>query len=238
MASETVIPNKQNGPATLTEKSIEVVQTPPAVNPPSDEQLTIYDFFDWLEKLDPNTLVWQIVIVSAVVYFGSALKSILKGLVAKIPQIKNFAGVEFELSDETTSVIQSKEDELNQELEPYMMAIGENPSLLFLNHFIDFERSLDKLYWEAFPNARDFMRESPEKMLKDLVHGEYLSHSAMGAFYDIRKIRNEIVHGKHAFSDVEEARPYLKAVFFLKDLVSSGLEKQLSAKKASEGQTP
>jgi hypothetical protein len=235
MTTEKVDILKANSPTTIAEKASAVVQNPPVAKASSHEPIANHDFLDWLEKLDPTTLVWQVIIIVAIFYFGGVIKSILESLVAKIPQIKNFAGVEFELSEATKSEIEDKGDVLNKEIEPYMVAIGDNPSLLFLNHYIDFERLLDKLYWEAFPNAKDFMRQSPEKMLKDLVHGEFVSQSTMGAFYDIKKIRNELVHGKHAFSDVEEARPYLKAVFLLKDLVTSGLEKLISNKKSLEG---
>ena len=234
MATEKTDLLKQSPSAPIPEKAAAVISQPQLTHKTGQEVATNNEFVGWLSKLDPTTLVWQLIIVVAIFYFGGVVKSILKGLVAKIPHIKNFAGLEFELSEATKSEIEVKGDVLNKEIEPYMVAIGDNPSLLFLNHFIDFERLLDKLYWEAFPKARDFMRQSPEKMLKDLVHGEFVSHSTMGAFYDIRKVRNEIVHGKHEFSNVEEARPYLKAVFLLKDLVNSGLEKLILNKSTQK----
>ncbi len=205
----------------VSDQKITISTSVPTLTTP----FNINDYIDWFDKINLNVLIWQIIVIVIIFYFGKEIKMILKGLIDKIPHLKSVAGVEFQLSEETKQEIAEKSEVLNSEIAPYIVAIEQDINLVFLNHFIEFERNLDKLYWEAFPNARDFMRESPEKMLDNLVSGQRLDDKAISAYYDIRKIRNAIAHGKKVFTDVEDARPYLQTLFLLKEIVSGALLK-------------
>lgn len=179
----------------------------------------------WFDKININTLVWQVIALIIIFYFGNTIKELLDKIVKKLLSIKKTPWAEFDdFSEETKETIGTNDKKLKEEIEPYKIAIEQDPNLVFLNQFIEFEGALYKLWANNFPNAVDFMKPNPNKMLNDLIQSEKLDSQAISIYYDIRSARNKIVHGNKILTDTDEAKPYIQAVFLLKNLVISALE--------------
>jgi Sec-independent protein translocase protein TatA len=183
-------------------------------------------YIDWFEKVNINTFFWQIIALIIIFYFGKEIRALLKGLIKKIPQIKTIAGVEFELSEETEKEIEENKQKLETEIQPYKIAIDQDPDMVFLTQFINFERDLMELYQIAFKMTdMGGMLTRTDKIIKKLIQGTHLDSSSLGIYYDIKEIRNKVAHGQKVFENFEEAKTYLQAVLLLKNMIGEGLKK-------------
>lgn len=207
--------------------------TETTINLPAQEKTTevitdfdINTYIDWFEKINLNTFFWQIIALIIIFYFGKEIKSLLKGFIKKIPQIKTIAGVEFELSEETKQEIEDNTQKLETEIQPYKIAMDQDPDMVFLTQFINFERDLMELYQTAFKmNNMGGLLTRTDKIIKELIHDKYINSAALGIYYDIKSVRNKVAHGQKVFENFESAKSYLQAVLLLKDMIDEGLDK-------------
>jgi hypothetical protein len=188
--------------------------------------ININDYLPWFEKINLNTFFWQIIVLVALFYFGKEIKSFLKGIISKLPQLKSIAGAVFDLSPETKTELQENETRLEEEIRPYKTNISDDPNMVFLSNYINSERDLMELYMKAF-NIDDVgpILTRTDKLIKELVEKKALNPAALSIHHDIKHARNKIAHGAKPFSSFEDAENYLKASLLLKDMIKEGLDK-------------
>ena len=184
----------------------------------SVDHLCLNDYLGWFEKINVNTLIWQLIAVTIFLYFGKEIKHLVAAVIDKIPQIKKFGSVDF-LSDETVSALNENKEKMKEEIGSYAQVVKQDPNIVFLTHFIDFERTLRILY---SLNHRDEGKRAPIlEMLRQLAKEGVVDARSVSIYRDIQGIRNKLVHGDYAFSSPDEASQYLEAVLLLKDSIKS-----------------
>lgn len=181
-------------------------------------------YIGWFEKINLNTLVWQLIFLVVLLSFHREIRALLVAIISKIPRIKAMAGVEF-LSDETAVKIAENELTLSKQVKQYMADVTQDPNIVFLSNYINSERDLIDLYMKAFKLSGGPILDRTDKIIKELVDGKFLKPSAINIYSDIRQARNKIAHGQKVFSSFDEAEKFLKAVILLNDMVKESLGK-------------
>lgn len=190
------------------------------------QSFSINDYIGWFEKINLNTLIWQLIALLVIFSFRAEIKSLLNGLIRKIPQLKSVGAFEFELSQETEQALERDSAKLQKEISAYQEVSKTDPNIVFLTIYIDMESALLELYSFAFPDdGSSFLQYRAKKLIENLVEGSFLGPDAKSIYDDIRPLRNRIAHGEKPLRDLEEAQPYLKALLLLKDKISDALKK-------------
>lgn len=193
----------------------------------------INDYIDWFDKINLNTLFWQIIVLIVLAYFRKEIKFLLKEIVSKIPHIKSMAGIEFGLSDETKEAVELIPDRLIKEIQEYEVIADKDPNIVFLTIYVDIESKMREICTNYYMNDDlAWLRASQNELIQGLVRNQVLDKKAWPIFQDVRPLRNRIAHGEKPFSGLEEAKPYFEAIILLRDLVQDGLKKVMKDKKA------
>lgn len=200
--------------------------------PVQAHSFSINDYIDWFEKVNINTLIWQIIALILLVSFRKEIKGMLSSLINKIPQLKSLGMAEFELSNETKEAVEKIPAKLLKEIQAYEVVADKNPNIVFLTIFIDIESKIREICTNYYLNDDlAWLRASPTELIQGLIRNEILDQKAMPIFQDIRGVRNKIAHGEKPFRSIVEAQPYFEALILLKEIVYEGLEKVLSNKQ-------
>lgn len=182
-------------------------------------QHSLGDF--WFDKISANTLLWQLIVIFIFLYFRKEIKQLLTAIIAKIPDIRTIGNCAF--SKETTEALKENKGKMKEEILSYTEVVKQDPAIVFLTHFIDFERTLRILY--SLDHSDDQKRVSLLQMLEQLAKEGTVEKRSVSIYRDIYGIRNKLVHGDCVFSGPEEANQYLEAILLLKD--SIGCKKRL-----------
>lgn len=196
------------------------------------KSLSINNYIDWFDKINLNTLLWQIIALIVLFYFGKEIKLLIKGIVSKIPHIKSMVGIEFGLSDKTKAAVEHIPDRLLKEIQEYEIIADKDPNIVFLTIFVDIEGKIRDICTNYYINDDlAWLRASPNELIQGLVRNEVLDKKALPVFQDVRALRNRIAHGEKPFANLAEAKPYFEAIILLRDIVQNGLTKVMQEKK-------
>jgi len=185
--------------------------------------ININDYLGWFEKIDLNTLLWQLIIFFVFFYFRKEIKRFLLSLIEKVPQIKNVGNMEFHLSENTKKEIAKNDKTISEEIENYISVINQDPNIAFLANYIEFNNNLVQLSEKTFPDSLSVQTRT-KKLLEKLVKNKVLPDDILYIFKDIYKLRNQISHGAKPFQNFKDAEPYLKTVFLLRRMILDALK--------------
>lgn len=190
----------------------------------STQTFSINDYAGWFEKINLNTLVWQVIVILLLIIFVGEIKGFIRKLIDKIPQLESAGAFKFQLSQETIKVIEDSPQKLQDEVGAYREVTGSDPNIVFLTIYIDMESSLMELYSRIFKaDGLGALLSRPHKIISDLVEKKILEPVVQGIHADIRPLRNEIAHGKKPLKNFDMAQPYLKTLLLLKEKVTAAL---------------
>ncbi len=188
------------------------------------------DYMDWFDKININTLIWQVIVVVFLWQFRKEIRKFVFLIIEKIPHIKyvGFTGVH--LSEETKEFVEEKSKQLDKQLKPYKDAASKDPSITFLTIFIDVEVLLRKLHSLYF---NDSVRHTsnPHYLVNDLFAKGAFSRKLVNDFKIALTLRNKIVHGEKIPNEPYEIDLFSKTLLLLKDEITNVIRREEAKKE-------
>jgi hypothetical protein len=151
-----------------------------------------------------GTLVWPLVVVSAVVLFRKPLAELIgrvrsyEGLGQKLTFGEELAGAEVSVNEAVESIkIDTKEtdSQIAAEPSPLVREAEANPSFVVIQAWEQLSAALEDLVGTAEPDR--VPRGTPVGWLPDLQRRQLVSPDFVRAVRELRDLRNKVAHGQH-----------------------------------------
>ncbi len=196
------------------------------------DKFNMENYVIMFEQINPNTLIWQVIVTVLLFWFSTEIKSFLIEIVKKIKYIKSFSPTKVEAYEETKEtkkvrgiatkpfekLAEDANEKLDERVDSYSSATRGDPDAIFLFMYIEVENLILKLYALIFPeNDEYFNRRLPRTKFRKLVQKSVLNSESKRVFDAMSIFKKQISNGDKPLKKMANSQVFLKTLFLLKD---------------------